>query len=440
LAPKHYIHYCHKTFGERIILEAHPPFEMAQPSSPQSWYGTHSSTSTSTESESSTTSETYYQRTIDLWTAMYPHETFFLRVNDKGMSHNCHEAKMESSPSVLLYGFDLLGSIERQANFLWQVSGERFGDDDFLLEGVQNYYHFLQLKPTATQHGTILVPTYQIDLMWHTHILSSIQMYDKDCIRIMNSTMHHDDSLTDRAEGGILDVSFAATKSLWMKHFGTDYIVAGGMYRGEPPMEYHTSKWRTYEDSLPSQITNVALIGKVGASSIGSTTAVPARWAPLDGTVSNGSPAFIDVQHQTKSENLGLPHRTDYVLGRYGNDTGYYHVETRPANEILLKRVERQLSTIESKIAFQKCCCGSVRSIQALERKRRELLQCQTLLRERLAAEAPVGSTHTKTIGTSTVNGDGGVWIYPPVLYDSAGGACGGVVCSSGTSYTLFLN
>jgi hypothetical protein len=330
----------------------------------------------------------------------------------------------------LLYGFDLLGSIERQANFLWQVSGERFGDDDFLFEGVQNYYRFLQLKPTATQHGTILVPTYQIDLMWHTHILSSIQMYDKDCIRIMNSTMHHDDSLTDRAEGGILDVSFAATKSLWMKHFGTDYIVAGGMYRGEPPMEYHTSHWRSYEDSLPSKITNVALIGKVGASSTSSTTGGPTRWAPLNGTASDGSPAFIKAAHQRKYQNRDLRYQTDYVLGRHGNDTGYYHIETLAANEILKRRVEVQLNKIEGRLAFEKGCCGSQEFIAPLEEQRLDLVQALSLLNERLAAPFPAGPTKTKKIGTESVTTSNDTWLYPPILYTSAGGACGGIVCA----------
>jgi Glycine-rich domain-containing protein-like len=49
-------------------------------------------------------------------------------------------------------------------------SGERFDDIEFLNAGVENYYKFLTLKPKAKE--VVLVPTYQIDLMWHTHILS----------------------------------------------------------------------------------------------------------------------------------------------------------------------------------------------------------------------------------------------------------------------------
>ena len=111
---------------------------------------------------------------------------------------------------------------------MWQVSGERFGDTDFLKQGVLNYYRFLKLKPSASKQGIIFVPTYQIDLMCHTHMLTSIDMYSAYCVSIMHSTLHHDDSLTDRSDGAVLDTSCTETKSLWMKEYGTEYVVAGG--------------------------------------------------------------------------------------------------------------------------------------------------------------------------------------------------------------------
>ena len=421
LAPKHYADYCHDNFGGRII-EAHPPFEMAHPMR----------IATAAHIE-------FFQSTMDAWTEMYPHEAFFLPTNG---ATTCPETKTNehsTSTSTLLQGFDLLGSIHRQADFLWQVSGERFGDDDFLKDGVQNYYRFLKLRPHAAKQGMVLIPTYQIDLMWHTHILSSIEMYNKDCIRIMNGTLHHDDSLTDRSEGGILETSFTRTKSLWMKHYGTEYVVAGGMYRGEPPPEYYTDQWRSYDDSLPATITNFALIGKVGASSIGKVETVPTQWAPLDGTASDGSPAFIASPYKSIDAIKPLQHKSKYVLGRYGRKTGYYHIETRAANAILKNRVDARLRTYESSLAFEKGCCGerNPHKIDGLERICSELFQCQTLLRERLDAPVPWGSTRTKTVGSTKVNGDNNTWMYPPVIYSSAGGACGGMVCSTGTFHSF---
>ena len=426
LAPKHYANYCHENYGGHII-EAQPPFVMVHPS-----------VFTSNMEQSSQLEhpkcDRYFQRTIDLWKEMYPYESFFLDV-DK-------ETKVESPPLSLLNGFDLLGSTERQADFLWQVSGERFGDDDFLREGVLNYYRFLQLKQNASKQGTMLVPTYQIDLMWHTHILSSIEMYNEDCNRIVNSKLHHDDSLTDREEGGILDVSFMATKSLWIKQYGTEYIIPGGMYRGEPPPEYYTLQWRSYADALPSMVTNMALVGNVGALSTVEAATVPTQWAPLHGTASNGSPAFTKSDDQTKYGNRDLKYKEDYVFGRYGHNTGYYHIETRAANEILKTRVGEQLNRIEDAIAFEQSCCGFAQSLQDLERKRDTLKQCLKLLRERLAEPIPAGPTKTKHIGSSSVTNNNDDWLYPLILYSSAGGACGGIVCNdasdSGTSCFKF--
>ena len=57
------------------------------------------------------------------------------------------------------------------------------------------------------------------------------------------SIIEHDDSLTDREEGGILDTNFQATKTLWFEKFNVNYYVQGGMYRGEPPADFYTAEW-----------------------------------------------------------------------------------------------------------------------------------------------------------------------------------------------------
>ena len=54
----------------------------------------------------------------------------------------------------------------------------------------------------------------------------------------MGTTLNHDDSLNDRTEGSDLEKAFNVTKRLWKDLFGADYVVDGGMYRGEPPPQY----------------------------------------------------------------------------------------------------------------------------------------------------------------------------------------------------------
>ena len=120
LAPRDYERYVKEEFG--CLLDANPPFAV--------------------QTNSDDCSERLLSPTHQLWNKTYPHESFFLEGNDE-----CHNDEMQHAR--LLAGFDLLASTERQATFLWQVSGERFDDIEFLNEGVENYYKFLSLKPKA---------------------------------------------------------------------------------------------------------------------------------------------------------------------------------------------------------------------------------------------------------------------------------------------------
>ena len=175
------------------------------------------------------------ESTRHLWEAMYPEEPFFSSAGPS-QSITVHDGLIE--------GFDVAGSAERQMTFLWQVSGPRFNDDSFLREGVVNYWRFLtlmRLHPSA-----FLVPTYQIDLMWHTHILASTEAYQRDCMDItgFKHAPDHDDSVNDRSSPETkLNVSTKSTKDMWREAFGVEFAVEGGMYRGEPPSEYWSPDW-----------------------------------------------------------------------------------------------------------------------------------------------------------------------------------------------------
>jgi hypothetical protein len=74
-----------------------------------------------------------------------------------------------------LEGFDLVSSTHNQAAFLWQVSGPKFREDAFLHEAMKNYHKFLQLSSNGEKRLP-LVPTYQIDLMWHTLCFYSVSV------------------------------------------------------------------------------------------------------------------------------------------------------------------------------------------------------------------------------------------------------------------------
>ena len=247
-----------------------------------------------------------------LWTKLYPHESFFLKTEDNPNS----PLKSTSTPTDagLLGDFNVLDSCERQSTFLWQVSGDRYDDNSFLLEGIENYIKFLHLM-TSSSRPEFIVPTYQIDLMWHTHMLTSIANYHKDCVAMTGSIIEHNDSLTDRREGGLLDVNFQATKKLWYESYGVDYIVKGGMYRGEPPRVYYDTAWslstifKNQQGILPDGITLGHLIGEVGASSVGLACEVP--WKKLTDT-----DAFIPANPKSTTSGVNAnPQKEDYVFG-----------------------------------------------------------------------------------------------------------------------------
>lgn len=177
------------------------------------------------------------KRTRALFEELYPTESFF---GDSTPSASLHSDNTGAEPK-LLSGFNVLDACQRQATFLWQVSGPSFSSKRFLMDGISNYLRFVKLTnhPKRSYSHMWLVPTYQIDLIWHTHILSSIEDYHNDVRRITGGTvLDHDDSINDRTEGGILDTNFQQTSQLWKEVYGLDYFTKGGMYNGEPPADY----------------------------------------------------------------------------------------------------------------------------------------------------------------------------------------------------------
>ena len=412
LAPKEYVSYTRSKFGQDAIVEANPPFAF--------------------QLQDSDNQNSIAYTTRQIWHNLYPDEDFFIpKVDDK--SYEKTHINEDEKKYSLVGNFDLVASTQRQATFLWQISGDHFQDDEFLHEGASNYIKFLNLRRVARCRQIVLVPTYQIDLFWHTHILTSVSNYNTDCIAILGETLHHDDSLTDRTDGGLLDVSFKATQDLWMQEYDLEYSINGGMYRGEPPLEYFAFDWKPWKLHTDWLVNaNLHLAGKVGASS----TAAPTKWASPTGLTSKGLPAFIPTNTRNRAQLQNKERRTNYVLGRTSNGTGYFHLETLDAQSILYNRVSKRISKLKSEIAWEQGCCGNdPRRIAKLENELNEMLRVQSILYKRKNARAPWGPTETTRSESATDTrfiGVDGVWLYPNVLYDCAGGACGGTVACSG--------
>jgi Glycine-rich domain-containing protein-like len=406
LAPQHYSKYCETTFNGRII-EANPSFSFVPESN-----------DTDASKLDECNGSAVASQTKKLWQQMYPDESFYLKKLP-------NDSPIDVSP--LIHDYDLLASAKRQTTFLWQVSGERYSYDRFLKKGANNYKKFLQLTTKARKLNVILVPTYQIDVMWHTHILSSVSDYNKDCISIMKSTMYHDDSINDREIGGLLDVSFASTKKLWKSTYGTQYVVRGGMYRGEPPPQYFSATWsgiKTDHSASPGLNCRInrSLVGKEGASStstLASSTQLEGRisssrkpWAKLDGNASDGRPAFTPTYQQSKYGIRPLKQRDHYVLGRIAAKTGYYHIETREAHQILYYRMMKRLRELKRYRVLALCTFGLF-SKQMIAEYQSMKLNCEAT---------------RQMISNATCDGN---LIDTPTILACAGGSCGGKVAIS---------
>ena len=95
------------------------------------------------------------QATRVRWDTLYPDEPFFFtaEVEDEQQDEGQNAYGTVS-------GFDVVASAERQRTFLWQVSGPRYADPEFLREGVTAYGRFLHVM--RVYPGAFLIPSYQV--------------------------------------------------------------------------------------------------------------------------------------------------------------------------------------------------------------------------------------------------------------------------------------
>ncbi|PSS17328.1 Glycine-rich domain-containing protein [Actinidia chinensis var. chinensis] len=177
------------------------------------------------------------QQTENLWNKMYPNEPFELSVC--GYVKTVAENKVEASKSTC---YDLVSAVKRQSSFYYQVSRPSTNNDRYLEAAVARYKGFLHLIKRNKENNTnlFLVPTYDIDLIWHSHQLHPVS-YSKDLFAILGKILDHDDMDSDRTKGKKLDVGFCGTSKQWEETFGVRYWRAGAMYRGSPPTPLNIS-------------------------------------------------------------------------------------------------------------------------------------------------------------------------------------------------------
>ena len=113
----------------------------------------------------------------------------------------------------------LADAVASQASFVGRILalGPNIVDDAWIDRAVTRYGQFLLL---AKQNpGKTLVPTLDVDLIWHVHMLSPLD-YRDDCHTLLGRLLYHDDQM---AEGSIA-AAFENTKAMWHEAHGTPYV------------------------------------------------------------------------------------------------------------------------------------------------------------------------------------------------------------------------
>ncbi|XP_076883208.1 glycine-rich domain-containing protein 1-like [Bidens hawaiensis] len=131
------------------------------------------------------------KQTEEIWKKKYPQEAYELEFGFKN-DDQTHSTNLQST------NYDLVAAVKRQSSFFHKVSSSIFMGDLYLEEVVKRYKGFLHLvrKNIEKMLGNPIVPTYDIDLIWHTHQLSP-RSYCKDVMALVGQVLHHDDNDTD---------------------------------------------------------------------------------------------------------------------------------------------------------------------------------------------------------------------------------------------------
>ncbi|MBQ70729.1 MAG: hypothetical protein CMA65_04485 [Euryarchaeota archaeon] len=113
----------------------------------------------------------------------------------------------------------------RDLNFdriVWKIIHDPFKPDmteEDVLLAVKKYKRFLNLKVKFPKMS--LVPTDDIDMIWHSHILDTEQ-YAKDCNSLFGEFLHHEPffgNFGNKTQQG-MGVMFKQTSDVWFQEYG----------------------------------------------------------------------------------------------------------------------------------------------------------------------------------------------------------------------------
>ncbi|KAG6436864.1 hypothetical protein SASPL_101768 [Salvia splendens] len=165
-------------------------------------------------------------QTEDAWKTLFPSEPFELDL----------EVKQENTIGD--------GAVAEKFTKYDLVSQPQMNETRYIRGAVARYKGFLHLIKRNKEQGiqSFVVPTYDIDLIWHSHQLHPAS-YSEDLLKFMGRILEHDDTDSDRSKGQKLDVGFTGTNRTFEDLFGRRYWRAGAMYKGVAPSPVRLSPY-----------------------------------------------------------------------------------------------------------------------------------------------------------------------------------------------------
>lgn len=120
----------------------------------------------------------------------------------------------------------LFSAVQRQTSFIDKMNTHLWirspSVEGTLGRAITRYEKFLTLLKFHGGVNRPIVPTLDIDLVWHTHQCSSGLGYVRDMKNRVGRFINHDDSIPREGPSG-LDDGFKRTRSLWRMRFGEEY-------------------------------------------------------------------------------------------------------------------------------------------------------------------------------------------------------------------------
>ena len=160
---------------------------------------------------------------------------YWARVTDEPFEMDCSLIRGASGASEFFskLSLDIINMCRNHRSFYYQVSLPHYSLTEFLRKAVVRYQRFITLKKYAPRAQ--LVPTFDIELIWHAHMLCAGD-YAHDTYQYLGHRLDHEHTAADLAYNSKTAAAFQTTMRLWTQAYPyDDFLQSGTLYRGEDP-------------------------------------------------------------------------------------------------------------------------------------------------------------------------------------------------------------